>query len=205
MELRSAAGITAACAALTVCVGVALHTMPSQGPSAAEQRPWGTLSKAPFAPSGAPTQLPRRLNVAMRQPAATPEASSPSPATSDSAGVSADPPAIRPTLVEVASISPTQATSEPEPEATPANQIVVATPPADMKAMAEPVAAEPADDARIDINKASVETLNHLPGRSRLGRAIVSHRPYHAVADLLAKRVLRDSDFHRVQMKIKVD
>ena len=38
----------------------------------------------------------------------------------------------------------------------------------------------------------------------RIGRAIVSHRPYKSLDELTSRRVLRSSDFARVKDKLKV-
>ena len=61
------------------------------------------------------------------------------------------------------------------------------------------------DRAGVDINKASEDTLDHLPGAGRIGRAIVRHRPYRKIEDLVQKRVLRMTAFQRIQSLIKVD
>jgi DNA uptake protein ComE-like DNA-binding protein len=202
MVLRSAAGVTTACTALTLCVGVALHAMPPGG-SKTNKAPWGILSTAPFAPPGDASQLPHRPDVDA-QPAATTaqQAAAATPPVTAASAVLVNPPTLRPPLVEVISTSP--APPSPEPEPAPANQAVVPTPPANMRVMAEP-AETPSDDARINLNKASVDDLNHLPGNSHIGRAIVHHRPYRSIDELVAKRVLRESDFERVKAKIKVE
>lgn len=62
-----------------------------------------------------------------------------------------------------------------------------------------------ADSGGIDINTASLAALNGLPGVGHVGRAIVRHRPYRSVAELLSRRVLRTSDFERVKSKVRVD
>jgi DNA uptake protein ComE-like DNA-binding protein len=56
----------------------------------------------------------------------------------------------------------------------------------------------------IDLNTAPVYVLDHLPGVGRIGRAIVRHRPYHSVEDLVDRRVLRSSDFQRVRSLVTV-
>ncbi len=51
----------------------------------------------------------------------------------------------------------------------------------------------------ININNASIEALNHLPGAGRIGQAIASHRPYHSVEDLLKKRVVRRNVYDQIK------
>ena len=58
--------------------------------------------------------------------------------------------------------------------------------------------------AALDLNTASMAALNHIPGMSNIGRAIVSHRPYRSVEDLVSRHVLRSGDFRRVKDKVKV-
>lgn len=57
----------------------------------------------------------------------------------------------------------------------------------------------------LNINTASVDDLDHIPGAGRIGRTIVRHRPYRKIEDLVEKRVLRMSAFQRIQSSIKVD
>ena len=64
---------------------------------------------------------------------------------------------------------------------------------------------EKPSDAMIDINKASVEVLNHLPGMGMIGRTIVRHRPYRSIEDLVDRRVLRYGAFQKLRSRIKVD
>ncbi len=72
---------------------------------------------------------------------------------------------------------------------------------------ATPKAAADAESAAaaggmININTASVETLNNLPGGGRIGKTIVRHRPYGSIQDLVDHRVLRSSDFARIRTHI---
>ena len=65
---------------------------------------------------------------------------------------------------------------------------------------------DPADKAGgININTASAETLDRMLGLGHVGRTIVNHRPYRSANDLLAKRVLKSSDYRRIQAHITVD
>ena len=66
-------------------------------------------------------------------------------------------------------------------------------------------ASEKADGHAININTASVEQLNHIPGAGRIGKTIARHRPYASVQDLVDHRVLRASEFARIRSKITTD
>jgi len=55
----------------------------------------------------------------------------------------------------------------------------------------------------IDLNSASVEELNALGG-GRIGRAIVSGRPYRSPDELLHKRVLSRATFEQIKGQIIV-
>ena len=61
-----------------------------------------------------------------------------------------------------------------------------------------------AEPAGVDLNTASLAALNSLPGVGHVGRAIVRHRPYRSVDDLISRKVLRASDFERVKSKVRV-
>ena len=62
----------------------------------------------------------------------------------------------------------------------------------------------PGAGSALDLNTASMAALNHIPGMSNIGRAIVTHRPYRSVDDLMSRHVLRSADFRRVKDKVKV-
>ena len=55
----------------------------------------------------------------------------------------------------------------------------------------------------VDINTASAETLDHLPGMGRIGKTIIRHRPYKSIQELVDRRVLKSSDFQRLRSKIR--
>ncbi|WP_207388340.1 helix-hairpin-helix domain-containing protein [Lichenihabitans psoromatis] len=226
MVLRSATGISIACAALTLCVGVALHAMP---PRETASKPWGDLAKAPFPDPVVPARLPRRVEVAAltapvpsQQHAADVVAPTTSAVQTSSAAIPAAQPV--PTQAPAPAPAPTpdaQQISNPtaspgstvvpwpgqqREQGAPASETVVQAPPADVLAMADPSEVPAADTRKtIDINTASVSALNHLPGNSHIGQAIVNHRPYRSIKELVAKRVLRDSDFARVKSVIRAD
>jgi hypothetical protein len=56
----------------------------------------------------------------------------------------------------------------------------------------------------VDLNRASFEQLNSLKGAGALGRAIIKHRPYRSVDDLMKKKVLRRSVFDKIKAQVKV-
>ncbi|WP_201862876.1 ComEA family DNA-binding protein [Microvirga soli] len=70
--------------------------------------------------------------------------------------------------------------------------------------LAEPAPPQsPAADL-VDLNRASFEQLNSLKGAGALGRAIIRHRPYRSVDDLMKKKVLRRPVFERIKAQVTV-
>ena len=65
--------------------------------------------------------------------------------------------------------------------------------------------AAPSKGGQVNINRASVSELDHLPGGGRIGLAIARRRPYRSVDDLVRKRVLREAAFRRIRSAITVD
>jgi DNA uptake protein ComE-like DNA-binding protein len=53
----------------------------------------------------------------------------------------------------------------------------------------------------VNLNKASVDVLNRLGG-GHIGQAIVAHRPYRSVADLVKKRVVRRSVYEQIKDQV---
>ena len=57
----------------------------------------------------------------------------------------------------------------------------------------------------LNINSASVEALDRLPGGGRIGQTIARHRPYASVEDLVRKRVLRRSVYEQIKSRLAAD
>ncbi|TXN75479.1 helix-hairpin-helix domain-containing protein [Methylobacterium sp. WL18] len=55
----------------------------------------------------------------------------------------------------------------------------------------------------VDLNSASVEQLNAL-GAGMIGKRIVEFRPYVSVDELLARRVLKRSDYEAIKGAVTV-
>ncbi len=66
-------------------------------------------------------------------------------------------------------------------------------------------AASAAKRGGLNINRASIEALNHLPGAGRIGQAIADHRPYRSIEDLLAKRVVRRSVYEQIKHQLATE
>ncbi len=73
------------------------------------------------------------------------------------------------------------------------------------KVESEPPSPPARSNGQVNINKAPVEALDHLPGGGRIGISIVRRRPYASIDDLVRKRVLRKSAFARIRSAITVD
>lgn len=102
-----------------------------------------------------------------------------------------------------------QKSAEPSGLPVPAAAIAVATvQPASSQAAPVPTASidtpVPAG-ATVNLNTASVEALNQLPGGGAIGRTIVAHRPYRSIDDLINKRVLRRSVFERIKQQVAAE
>ncbi|MBD8906220.1 ComEA family DNA-binding protein [Methylorubrum zatmanii] len=58
--------------------------------------------------------------------------------------------------------------------------------------------------ALVDLNTASLAELNGLKGGGSIGRAIIQHRPYTSVEQLLSKRVLNRATYQRIKDQVTV-
>jgi hypothetical protein len=83
-------------------------------------------------------------------------------------------------------------TAAPAPVAEPAPRAAPDAPPQRM-------AAAPSAAGRVDLNGASVEELNAIPGAGLIGRAIVRGRPYASPEDLVTKRILNRASYERIK------
>ncbi|WP_313899054.1 ComEA family DNA-binding protein [Methylobacterium sp. J-072] len=68
---------------------------------------------------------------------------------------------------------------------------------------ASPVDQSAATAGSVDLNSASVEQLNAL-GAGMIGKRIIEFRPYTSVDDLLARRVLKRSDYEAVRGAVTI-
>ncbi len=134
----------------------------------------------------------------MRQILPTPETARPAPPP-----VASPPPPPASTASAVPNVAPA-------PVQLPVDAVAVPTPPASTAPLAEAEVAEarttegPPALALLDLNSASVADLNRLRGGGNIGRAIAAKRPYTAVSDLLAKRVLSRTTFERIREQVTV-
>ena len=177
--------------------------------------PWGVVSALGVGHSGAPLSDDDRaqlLKLAALKSGSSPD--QPGPATPPStAPVQAVPaPAPQPAVSQMdgAPVQPA-ATERPAPEGVPAADAPAAEPQEQVASADPSVSSDAGRDVsaaklnRININTASSDALDRLPGAGRIGHAIVSHRPYKNVKDLVSRRVLRMSDFQKIQSRISVD
>lgn len=231
MAIKSSLCVALACMGLgPVAAGVVFHAKSVSRAAAIEAHaaPWGALSPVAVPvgeavlTAGAPEDLRKHLRLAPRDVTDGRSATEPS---------DADPSRER---LEAASGTPIMKASVPDGPATTLGQPrpaidQAARPIAPMREAAlatagsatvvsstdQPgsVADVPRDEvtdesagpgAALDLNTASMAALNHIPGMSNIGRAIVSHRPYRSVEDLVSRHVLRSGDFRRVKDKVKV-
>jgi DNA uptake protein ComE-like DNA-binding protein len=70
--------------------------------------------------------------------------------------------------------------------------------------LAEPAPPESPAGGLVDLNRASVEQLNSLKGAGSLGRAIIRHRPYRSVDDLVKRKIVRRTVFEKIKGQVTV-
>ena len=164
-------------------------------PQAADPAPVVAAAPAPanLAPNAlapatgvVPVALVTPVPKAAASPAPDAPAATPNPAP-DAAAAAANPAADTP---QPTPASDQVASTEPAGTATPA---------ADPKPAVEP---NPAPGRTVNINSASIESLNRLHGGGHIGQAIMKHRPYKSVEDLVKRRVLRRDVFERIRNQI---
>ncbi len=135
-------------------------------------------------------------------PAPRSEASRPVPRRNPRSPAAPAPPAS-------AEAPPAPVTPLPRREPAPVAPAAPATLPSPPTAAPDPaeVAAEnapPPAVALIDLNTATLAELNGLKGGGAIGRAIIGHRPYASVDQLLSKRVLNRATYQRIKDQVTV-
>lgn len=98
---------------------------------------------------------------------------------------------VPPSAVTAAAVTPVR---EPRSE--------VARPDAEGTTASADAVAHAAANQAVDLNTASIETMDHLDGAGRIGLAIARHRPYRSVEDLLSKRVVRRSVYEKIRLQV---
>lgn len=171
------------------------------------------VGKATDMPEGTPMALASpALMRDVSKPAISP-AVAPLPAQPVSAPVPA--PAAVPSQPAQA-VAPLAAPASTPPDDAAEPEVADAVPPsapAKVASLTPAVAAKPAPetDGRpaskqgININRASIDALNRLPGGGRIGQTIARHRPYRSVEDLLTKRVLRRGVYEQIKGQLAAD
>ena len=72
-------------------------------------------------------------------------------------------------------------------------------------AVSAPVSEGASQGGLVNINTASIDQLNNIPGGGHIGRSIARHRPYRSLEDLVDHRVLKARDFARIKSAITID
>ena len=144
----------------------------------------------------------RTLTAATEDAASAPAASMSEPRSTDTSSVGP--------LALVTSPSPDFAampdtdadrTASTPPPASPPSRVAVARPEPPAIEDSAPTAAS-SGGGGIDLNHASIDALNRLKGAGHIGQAIVSHRPYRSVEDLVKKRVLRRDVYEQIKQQV---
>lgn len=198
MVIKTSLCVALACAGLgPVAAGLVIHsTRAGHAANADRVAPWGRLATVSGPVERAPATLPITLRLAGQE------------AGAEQATETETVPADR-SAQPLASINPDLAPAVPTaPVPGPPSDVTLASLPASDETTGPITEGTPPGDASdshalLDINTASVAALNHIPGLSNAGRAIVRHRPYRTIEDLLAHRVLKSGDFLRVKSYIK--
>jgi DNA uptake protein ComE-like DNA-binding protein len=69
-------------------------------------------------------------------------------------------------------------------------------------AAANPEQSSQPSDGLVDLNSASFEVLNSLPGGGPIGRAIIKGRPYTSAEELVTRKVLRRSVYEKIKDQV---
>jgi len=131
-------------------------------------------------------------------PASGPQEAAPAPMTANPSPLSGERASAATKTAEVVFDRPEQSLAAPPVDVDMTGTV------AKQASLTKPAGAEsPAADL-VDLNRASFEQLNSLKGAGALGRAIIKHRPYKSVDDLVKKKVLRRPVFEKIKHQVKV-
>ncbi|MDX7950061.1 helix-hairpin-helix domain-containing protein [Lichenihabitans sp. Uapishka_5] len=168
----------------------------------AQATPWGAISTPVVGTSGEASSQDDKAKLlrlaALKSGAEAAPASAPAPAASEPVAP----------VQPMALVDPAPAAIVPEPAPAAVDPTPAKAASDQQVALVEDATPAPDGAAKsglININTASASVLDHLPGAGRIGHTIVSHRPYRSVKDLINKRVLRLSDFQKIQSRVSVD
>lgn len=207
-------GTPVALASQSVMNGVAAAPTPAVAapkPPEAAVLPGSAIAPASTLPAiGAPTAVSIQAPPSPASPTPAAAAASPAPA----------PPAVIATADDTSAMPRVADASDeivPAPPAKPP-EVAASSRPRKLASVA-PVASaesssvrsassEPKPSAKrggVNINHASIDALNHLPGAGRIGQAIADHRPYRSIEDLLAKRVVRRSVYEHIKNQLATE
>jgi len=158
----------------------------------------GIPSAAAPAPS---VEEPVQASAAAPAPAPAPAGPSGDQAAAPSPAPSADAPA-----PEAQQAAPAAA---PPPEEQQAASASAPPPPVDAEMTGAVTVAGIPDDpdpanGLVDLNTASFEQLNSLRNAGPIGRAIIRHRPYASVEELVKRKILRRSVYEKIKDQVTV-
>ena len=213
MVLRSLIGALVAVAVIGAVAAALPERLPVKQAALPEPQ-FGQLPKPQFdeknqAVRPGAGQPPADRQALLRLAAYVPPAAQPvPPKATDPARTNPQPPA---NIISMANPAapPTppgrQVATGPDVAIEPTAQQPLPPPPPTRVASLPTSAPAPKGDGQININKASVAQLDHLPGGGSIGKAIARRRPYHSIDDLVRKRVLKEAAFRRIRPAITVD
>lgn len=168
----------------------------------------GGLPETPLVAAPSDAGPVRRSEPAAAQPLEATSAPT-APEAPAAAAVQTAQPSPQPSLFQAPEPPPAapalQGAARDAPPAPPSAAPRVSAPPTprDEVANAADNAGPPATDL-VDLNSAPLADLNRLKGGGAIGRAIVQHRPYASVDQLLSKRVLSRATYQKVKDQVTV-
>ncbi len=206
MVSKASIVVTLACAGLgSATAGFAIHAAGRSRPAVTADRvaPWGRLAAVSVPVEASPGLSEQALKSVQPAPAeggAVATVTDAVPASAEQTVAAVSPEAVTGAAPAADPGPPPAAGPSPAPAPTDTRASVDDAVPAVSPDSSPAASAAPL----LDINTASMAALNTIPGMGRIGRAIVSHRPYHSLSELTSRRVLRSGDFTRVKDKLKV-